>query len=164
MKPFIKNSALVRSLIVSSLCGVLVFACSEGDDEPGLEGTNYSISDIVGNWTAIEALFISLEPDNNGSLDIIDEGGTLKMSVQSDGKFTITISLPGEPAEVTKGKFGFEEEWLTVSYDDDPGEYDYFYIGLDANDILTLRGQGYYDFEDDGTEELTSINLVLEKD
>ena len=164
MKPFIKKSALFRSLVASVICGVLILACSEEDDEPGLEGTKYSISDITGSWTAIEAFFSSLEPDNDGSLDIIDVGGTFKMNVQSDGKFTITISLPGEPAEVTKGKFGFEDEWLTVSYDDDPGEYDYFFIDLDANDILTLRGQGYYDFEDDGEEELTSINLTLARD
>ena len=86
------------------------------------------------------------------------------MTVLNDGKFTITIILPDEPTFITKGKFRFEEEWLVVSYDDDPEEYDYFYIDIDEiTSKLTLRGDGTFDFDDDGIEELASINLILER-
>ena len=165
MRPFIpKMSASFRWVLIPVVCSFLVFACSQEEDEPGLEGTMYSISDIAGDWIAVEALFSSLEPDNPASLDIIDEGGSLNMTVLNDGKFTITISLPGEPNFITKGKFGFEDEWLVVSYDDYPEEYDYFYIDIDeVTNELTLRGEGTFDFEDDGIEELASINLILER-
>ena len=165
MRPFNpKMFAPLGWVLIPVVCSFLIFACSQEEDEPGLEGTKYSISDIAGDWIAVEALFSSLEAGNPASLDIVGEGGSLKMTVLNDGKFTITISLPDEPNFITKGKFGFEDEWLVVSYDDYPDEYDYFYIDIDEiTNKLTLRGQGTFDFEDDGIEELASINLILER-
>jgi len=162
INPTLSQILAVLILIIFSF---FLIACPGDEDEPSLEGSEYSISDITGNWTATLALFSSLDPDLIATVDIIDEGGTLKLVVQSNGNFTITITLPGEPLQVIKGKFGFEEEYLTVSYEDDPGEYDYFFIDMnDAKTQLTIRGDGTYDFDDDGDEEMSSINLELVKD
>ena len=161
LNPSISHALILILLLILSF---FIIGCQD-EDEPSLEGSKYSISDIAGNWTASFALFSSLEAGNPASLDIIDEGGSLKMTVTSKGEFTITISIPGEPDEIVKGQFGFEDEWLAVSYDDAPGEYDYFFIDMNSSKTkLTLRGEGSYDFDDDGDEELSSINLELDKD
>ena len=121
------------------------------DDDPNLEGDKYSIADIKGNWTATQAIFSSLEVPNKGFLDIIDEGGSLTLAIQDNGRFKITIILPGEANQVINGQLGFDEEWLAVSYDEDPGEYDYLFFDLnDIKTILTIIGDGGYDFDDDG--------------
>ena len=154
--------SLIYNITLIIICSFL-FACQDEEEGPTLNG-KYNMSDLAGNWTATEALFSSLDQDYKGSMNIIQEGGSLTMNVQNDGKFTINIVIPGEPNEVFKGKLGFEEEWLTVSYDTEPDDYEYFFIELnDDKSILTLRGEGTYDFDDDGMEDLSSINLILER-
>ena len=113
----------------------------------------------------MEATFSSLDQPYKGGIDIIKEGGTLKLAIQNNGRFTFTIMLPGEPDQVTTGQLGFDEEWLAVSYDDDPGEYDYLFFDLNADkSILTIRGNGGYDFDDDGTEDIATMSFILERD
>jgi hypothetical protein len=151
------------SVIILSIVVLFFISCTGEEDELTLDG-KYKMSDLAGNWTATQALFSSLDQDYKGSVDVIDEGGSLTMSIQSDGKFTITILIPGESNEVFRGLLRFEEEWLTVSYDTEPDDYDYFFIELSVDkSILTLRGEGAYDFDDDGKEDLSSINLILER-
>ena len=155
-----------RLLIVISLVALccLIFSCAgDEDEEPGLQG-KYSIDEISGTWNATLALFSSTEADHKGSIEVVEEGGTFTMVIQNNGKFTITIALPGEPNEVITGKLGFDEEWLAVSYDDDPGEYEYMFIELNgARTEMTIRGNGTFDFDDDGIEDPSSINLEMKK-
>jgi len=159
-----KNRPLFFITGVLIIC-VFFLTCSCNKDEPKLQGDNYSISDISGNWTAMEATFSSLDQPYKGGIDIIKEGGTLKLAIQNNGRFTFTIMLPGEPDQVTTGQLGFDEEWLAVSYDDDPGEYDYLFFDLNADkSILTIRGNGGYDFDDDGTEDIATMSFILERD
>lgn len=150
-------SLIMPALSVLSSCGV--------EDEPQLEGDNYSIQDIAGNWTATDAGFTSMEEPYKGSLDVIGEGGSLTISIQNNGRFVLTIKLPSEADQVFPGQLGFDEEWLAVSYDDDPGEYEYHFFSLNADKtVLTIRGTGGYDFDDDGVEDLASFSFILDKD
>lgn len=139
-------------------------SCLKEDEGPSLQGDNYGINDIAGTWTATEAFFSSLETPYKGSLDVIDEGGSLTFKIETSGRYKITIVLPGEPNQVFEGKLGFDEEWLAISYDDDPGEYDYHFFELNgAKSVLTIRGDGYLDLDDDGIEDMVSISLILSK-
>jgi hypothetical protein len=159
-----KNRPLIFITGFLTVC-LFFLTCSCNKDEPKLQGDNYSIGDIAGDWTATEATFSSLENPYKGGIDIINEGGTLKLVIQNNGRFTFTIILPGEPDQVTTGQLGFDEEWLAVSYDDDPGEYDYLFFDLNADkSILTIRGNGGYDFDDDGTEDFATMSFILERD
>ena len=143
----------------------IFIACGDEDDDPKLEGDKYSIADIKGNWTATQAIFSSIDVPNKGFLDIIDEGGSLTLAIQDNGRSKLTIILPGEANQVINGQLGFDEEWLAVSYDSDPGEYDYLFFELnDIKTILTIIGDGGYDFDDDGIEDLASMHFVLTRD
>lgn len=147
---------------IMMLC--LIFSCA-GEEEPyTLQGDKYNIDDLTGTWTATQAFFSSLEEPNKGNLDVIDEGGSLTLKIESDGRFRVTIVLPGEPNMVFTGQLGFDEEWLAMAYDDEPEEYYYHYFDLNADKSeLTIRGDGYIDLDGDGVEDMVSMSFVLLK-
>ncbi len=142
-------------LLMGSACG--------DDDEVPLTGTKYSISDITGSWTATNAFIFSLAAGAQpATVDIVGEGGSLMLSIQSSGRFTLTIKRPSRADEISTGDMGFDDEWLAVSFDDAPGDYSYMFIELDENrSNMTIRGETEYDFDEDGTEELASIDLEM---
>lgn len=114
-------------------------ACSD-DDEFSTEG----ISEIAGTWTAHRATF-------NG-IDVIEEGGTVTLTIQNNGRFTFKIKRPGRDDMVFTGRFGFDEQWLAVEYDTYPGEYEYYDITYDEHN-LHIGANSEFDFDGDGTDE-----------
>jgi len=130
--------------------------CNKNKNEYPLEGPNLSMNDIAGNWKATSANYHY----DTLFFDVIAEGGSVSLVIQGDGRFTFTLKLPDEPDNVSSGQLGFDEEWLAISFDDDPDEYEYFFIQL-SNGVLTIRGPAEFDFEGDGTEEPANVDLIL---
>jgi hypothetical protein len=95
-------------------------ACNKAD-EPSTE----KVKEIAGTWTATSASF-------NGT-DVVSEGGSVTLTIQSNGRFTFTITRPGREDMVFTGNLGFDEQWLAVEYDTNPGEYEYYDITYDEN-------------------------------
>ena len=154
-----KNQFKIKRLLYP--IAILVFlsiniACNKDKDEYPLDGPNLSMNDISGNWKATTANYSY----DTLFFDVIAAGGSATLVIQTNGRFTFTLILPDEPDNVSSGQLGFDEEWLAISFDDDPEEYEYFYIEL-SNGILTLRGPAEFDFEGDGTEEPASVDLML---
>jgi hypothetical protein len=140
---------------------VIISACSD-DEEVPLTGTKYSFSDIAGSWNATSALIFSLSVAQPETVDIMDEGGSLTLAVQSNRKFTLTIVRPGRADEISTGNMGFDEEWVAMAFDDAPNDYSYMFIQLDdPRENMIIRGETEYDFDLDGTEELTSVDLEM---
>ena len=131
-------------------------ACNKDKNEYPLDGPNLSMNDISGNWKATGANYSY----DTLFFDVIAEGGSVSLVIESNGRFTFILKLPEEADNVSAGQLGFDDEWLAITYDEDPGEYEYFYIDL-TNGILTLRGAAEFDFEGDGKEEPANIDLVL---
>jgi hypothetical protein len=122
-------------------------ACSD-DDKPSTE----RVSEIAGTWTATNATF-------NG-VDVVSEGGSVTLAVQSNGRFTFTIKRPGKADIVFTGKLGFDEQWLAVEYDANPGEYEYYDITYDA-DNLHIGANSEFDFDGNGTDEVVIFFLEM---
>jgi hypothetical protein len=110
------------------------------------------VSEIAGNWTATKATF-------NGT-DVVEEGGSVTLAIQSNGRFTFTIKRPGETDMVFTGRLGFDEQWLAVEYDTNPGEYEYYDISYDANN-LHIGANSEFDFDGDGTDEFVVFFLDM---
>ncbi len=149
--------ALLSILLAFISCG------SDDEDEISLVGTNISMSDIAGSWTAISALIGNLTPGSQPvAVDVIDERGSVSLSIQSNGRYTFTIKRPTRADDIFTGPLGFDGEWLAVGYDDAPGEYNYWFIELSTNqNNLTLRGESTYDFDQNDTDDPASYNLEL---
>ena len=127
-------------LIIVFISPLTFFLACGGDDEFSTEG----VSEIAGTWTATYAAF-------NG-IDVVEEGGSVTMVIQDNGRFTFTIKRPGRDDMVFTGRLGFDEQWLAVEYDTDPGEYEYYDITYDEHN-LHIGANSEFDFDGDGTAE-----------
>lgn len=127
-------------LFIAVIAPLAFFVACSDNDEFSTEG----ISDIAGTWTATSATF-------NG-IDVIEEGGSVTMTIQNNGRFNFTIKRPGRDDMVFTGRLGFDEQWLAVEYDTYPGEYEYYDIEYDAHN-LHIGANSEFDFDGDGTDE-----------
>jgi len=143
----IKKTGLAL-LVVFIMAPLTIFLACSKDDEPSTE----KISELAGTWTATKATF-------NG-IDVVSEGGSVTLAIQSDGRFTFTIKRPGIADMVFTGKLGFDEQWLAVEYDTDPGEYEYYDITYDENN-LHIGANSEFDFDGDGTDEVVIFFLDM---
>ena len=134
-----KKTHLVLLLVVTMMPPAVFVACDQLGD-PSSE----KVSGIAGTWTATSATF-------NG-VDVVEEGGSVTLVIEKDGRFTFTIVRPGRTAMVFTGKLGFDEQWLEVEYDSDPGEYEYYDITYDEHN-MHIGANSVFDFDGDGTPE-----------
>ena len=130
------------------LAPLTIFVACSDDDEPSTD----RISEIAGTWTATSASF-------NG-FDVVVEGGSVTMVIQSNVRFTFTIKCPEETDMVFTGKLGFDEQWLAVEYDTNPGEYEYYDITYDAHN-LHIGANSEFDFDGNGTDEFVIFFLEM---
>ena len=142
-----KETRLALLFVVVMAPHTFFVACSN-DDEPSTE----RISEITGTWTATKATF-------NG-IDVVSEGGSVTLAIQSNGKFTFAIKRPGKTDMVFTGKLGFDEQWLAVEYDTNPGEYEYYDITYDAHN-LHIGANSEFDFDGNGTDEVVIFFLDM---
>lgn len=151
----------------------LLFSCSSDDDEDVQAncGPSYCVADLQGTWNATRISFSycgggMIDPS---FVDIIEAGATATMVVQSNGRFTLTITFPDQTTESISGKIYFENNtWFAIQFDDDPpNDPTYFGDALSNNKtVFELTGgpeTAEFDFDDDGEEECASVSLRLEK-
>ncbi|WP_222983012.1 hypothetical protein [Flagellimonas meishanensis] len=160
-----KRNGLFRvGFILMALC---IFMSCSGDKEEfmiSLDGPNISVSDFTGSWEATTSVFEST--DGSQRLDVIEVGGTTLLQVQNNGRFTITIAVPGQGSESFSGKMGFNgDEYgnrLIVLFDGDAmDDYELFNVDVNNDETLFLSGITTFDFTGSGTEVLATIDLVM---
>ncbi len=141
---------------------MLFGSCSSDDGGGSLTGTNISISDIQGSWNVTSFVFDRAAEGPVLRIDLIEEGATASMTIQSNGRFTINSTVPGGGQETITGQMSFDEDILLIEFDDDPGEEEFFSIQLTNNDnTLTISGPAEYDFDDDGMDEPAFVTIVF---
>ncbi len=127
-------------------------------------GPSYCISDLAGTWNATELAFSACSGE--GFVDVIAEGGSATLVVQSNGRFTLTISDPGGSESFT-GKMYFEDSlYFAIQFDDDPpDDPTYFGDTLSGNTFRLIGGPetAEFDFDDDGNDECASVSLTVVK-
>ena len=146
------------------LCTTLLTGCSEDNgDDFSLVGTNISVSEIAGSWNATQAIFSSAATGPGMQIDVVAEGGSVTLQIQTDGRFTVTVTESGEAPDVSTGRLGFDEDLLVISFDDDPDEFEFFGITHNEPNMTIQGGNGSagFDFDDDGVEETANIDFVL---
>ena len=141
-----KKTGLAFLFVVMAPLTMFV-ACSD-DDEPSTD----RVSEIAGTWTATS--------DSFNGIDVVLEGGSVTMVIQSNGRFTFTIKRPEETDMVFTGKLGFDEQWLAVEYDTNPGEYEYYDITYDAHN-MHIGANSEFDFDGDGSDEFVIFFLDM---
>jgi hypothetical protein len=142
----------------------LTFSCSSDDDEDVLtkEG-RFPISELAGTWNASKAQFSV----NTLSVDVIENGGTASMTVQSNGRFILTLKPVDRNAYTINGEM-FWEEWqqtyyFAIAWGENPEDWDTYGETYDGT-TLTLNGgadSGEYDFNGDGDKQSSSVHFIF---
>jgi len=143
----LKNRALTLLFVVVMAPLTFLVACKKDGDQ-----VDERVSEIVGTWTATSASF-------NG-VDVVEEGGSVTLEIKDSGRFTFTIKRPGSADMVFTGNLGFDEQWLEVEYDTNPGEFEYYDITYDAHN-LHLGANSEFDFDGDGSDEFVVFYLDM---
>ena len=160
-----KNSIklVVFSMVLLLFVG---FSCSKNDPDPLVkegEGAPFKISELAGSWEATSAFFV--RDSDNLSVDIIADGGSSSITVQSSGKFTLTINPADRAAFTISGEMFWElfegNYFFAIAWDDYPGDWDTYGATLAATTFSINGGfdTGEYDFDDNGTFETASISF-----
>ncbi len=156
----------VKALLFSTIFVMLLaFSCSNGDEEELTMEGPFNISELAGNWDATSARFTG----NTMFIDVVEDGGTVTMTVQSNGRFIMTID-PADRSSYTASGEMFWEKWegefyFAIGWDKYPGDWETYGATLSST-TLTINGggdSGEYDFDNDGTFESTSLNLEFER-
>jgi hypothetical protein len=145
--PVIKKAGLTFLFLI--IISLLFISCKKED-----ELSNEGVSEIAGIWTATRATF-------NG-VDVVEEGGSCTMVIEENGRFELTIIRAVRREMVFTGRLGFDEEWLAVEYDTHPGEYEYYDVSYDENN-LNIGANSEFDFDGDGTDEFVIFYLDMIK-
>jgi hypothetical protein len=144
----------------------LTFACNNDDEADTLTKTGpFEISELAGTWEATKAQFSV----NTVSVDIVEDGGTASMSVQSNGRFTLTLDPIDRNPYTVSGEM-FWEEWqqtfyFAIAWDNYPDDWDTYGHTFDGT-TLTFNGgadTGEYDFNNDGDMEACSIHFIFNR-
>jgi len=156
-----KNS--IKTLIFSMVLILFVgLSCSKDDPDPLVkQGGPFEISELAGNWEAITASF----GGDNVYVDVVDEGGSVSMTVQSSGRFAMIIDPTDRPAYTVNGEMFWEkfegEFYFAIEWDDYPGDWDTYGATLSATTLRINGGfdSGEYDFDNYGTFESAGLTF-----
>ncbi|GMQ24157.1 hypothetical protein Aoki45_08390 [Algoriphagus sp. oki45] len=156
---------LFQSLLVMMFIS-LAFSCSQEDMEEVLvkEGS-FKISELAGNWEATKAQYSV----SSLSVDVVENGGTVSMSVQTNGRFTLRVDPINRDAYTVSGEM-FWEEWqqtyrFAIRWDKLPEEYEVYAHTYDGG-IFSLNGgegSGEYDFDGDGDFEKCTVHFIFSR-
>ena len=158
-----KNKLLILSLFIIAL---ITFGCSSSEDDTELikEGGPFEFSELAGTWEATVAHF--LIPNTNSGVEIVGNGGSVSLTVQSNGKCTFTIDPFDCEAYTESGEMFWElyeeEYYLEIVWNDFPDEGSSFRAELTDTTFNLLCGPEEcveYDFNCDGTIETASLSF-----
>lgn len=160
----------MKTLIYLLLITMISFSisCSSSDEEgdSGLTKDGpFPISELAGTWDATKAQFSV----NTTSVDLVELGGTVTMTVQTDGNFILTLDAADREAYAVSGEL-FWEEWQNTFYfaiiwDDEPNDWDTYGHTYDGT-TLSINGgadSGQYDFDNDGDFESCSVHFIFDR-
>ena len=147
----------------------LTFSCRTDDDDVDVHDLTkdgpFPISELVGTWDATKAQFSV----SGVSIGVIEDGGTVTMVVQADGRFTISLFPIDRNAYTVSGEMFWEPFqntfYFAIVWDDEPNDWDTYGHTYDGT-TLSLNGgtdSGEYDFDNDGDMESCTVHFILDR-
>ena len=139
-------------------------SCSDdGDEDIITKDGPFPISELAGTYEATQAQFSV----SGTSVDVVDAGGTVRMTIQNSGRFSATLDPVDRAAYNVSGEM-FWEEWqntfyFAIRWDDAPDDCDTYGHTWDRTTLSINGGQdsGEYDFDNDGDMESCSLHFIL---
>jgi hypothetical protein len=141
---------LTRTWLMAAAATTMV-AC--GDDG----GTGPDPETLVGSWRATKAELVSVANPAT-KVDLVAQGATVLLVLTEAKAFTLTLTVPGQPAEVTTGTWTSSQDLLSLNYSGGNWQFD---LVLSGNTLTLSGANGEWDFNDDGIDDPVKVNLIL---
>ena len=159
-----------KIILLFTLATCLTFSCSKDESESELvkEGGPFAISELTGNWEATSAGFY--RASDGLEVNIIADGGSLTLTVQSNGRCSFTIDPIDREAYTVSGEMFWElyegDYFFAIEYDDYPGDWASYGATLTDTTFNMFGGpdSGEYDFNNDGTTESARLSFEFIRD
>jgi len=115
--------------------------------------------DFVGTWHATKAEYTSVANPTT-KVDIITQGSTLVLVLNSAGSFTLTVTDPGQDPETFGGTWSASTDVLTLTWSTGMSGESQFDFTLDGDELTLSGGHMPYEFTP-GTPEEATLSLIL---
>jgi phosphoheptose isomerase len=114
---------------------------------------------LVGTWRATRANYRSVA---NAALqtEVIAQGTTMTLVLESGGTFSLTIVDPGQQGNVVTGTWTSSRDVLTIVRTGQSGNSQ-FDMTLNGNTLTLTGGSALFDFESDGRMEEAKLDMTL---
>ena len=132
---------------------VLVLACSDS--------TGIAPEDLAGTWAATSFVFTS--PTNAAqSVDWMQLGATLTLTISAEGTFTTTLREPDGTLDTDTGTVSVSGTVLTIA-ETGQGSPTSFTAVRDGDTLTLTDTDEEYDFDDDGTDDPATLRITLSR-
>jgi hypothetical protein len=148
---------LIRSISAVVLTATIAVACSDT-----VAPADLTVGDLAGAWNATKLEFTNVA-NSAQVFDLVANGGTFTLTLQSNGQFNGTQSL-ATLNETFSGTVTVSNAVLTLT-DTDSGEVTTFTITAYDGSTITMHSNSNvsWDFGFDGSDEEASMVIVLQK-
>jgi len=126
------------------------------------DSTGVTVSDITGTWSASSAVFTNLANSSEQFDLIADGGGTITATFSADGSYSISITVPPDPAELDVGTVDVRGDTLTLAESGQGSPTD-FIASVSGNTLTLTTDEEEYDFDDNGTDDPARLRVVFQK-
>lgn len=135
----------------------LVLAAAAGCEDP----TTVTSADLYGLWGAVAMAYTSQADGAVKSDLLISEGATYSIELVSDGTYHSQLTRPSFPTLAESGTFEVRRGRLVLS----PSDRAERTLAVEFNQsLLTAReADTEWDFDQDGTMEPASLEMVLDR-
>jgi hypothetical protein len=124
-------------------------------------GTGPSPETLVGTWGATKAEFVSVASPST-KVDLVAMSGTVQLVLTAAKTFTLTVTVPGAPDEVSAGTWS-SSDILSLTFTSGHAGTMQFQLNLSGNTMTLSGADAEFDFNQDGVDEPAKLNLVLQR-
>jgi hypothetical protein len=160
-----------KIILLIAITTCLTFSCNKDESatEISKEGGPFEISELAGNWEATQGGFLRIS--DNLWVDIVADGGSLSLTVQSNGRCTFTVDPIDREAYTVSGEMfwgSYEgDDALVIVWDGSSANEGSFFpvqgVELTATtfELGCLSECGEYDFNNNGNFEVADLGFVF---
>ncbi len=144
--------------------GLIFFQCDDSATDTDDNGEQNS---LTGTWTATKFEFTN--KDNPAqTIDLVQQGFSVTIKIEADGSYALTIAFAGQVREQEEGTITIDGNQITVDPEgDDPDDPEDDPITtefeLSDNTLKFNIENTSWDFDNDGTDEAASLEVIFEK-
>ncbi len=158
--------ALSISMVLISFIALSCDSTDDSESELVKEGGPFGISELAGNWEATQAGFLRIS--DNLWVDIVADGGSLSLTVQSSGRCTFAINPVDREAYTASGEMFWGryegEDALAIVWDDSPdaderSSFRFIELTDTTFNMACTSVCGEYDFNNNGTTEAADLDF-----